>query len=243
MKRQVLVDPITDDVNEIVWHNLKQSDENYNLQVFIAASTAWLKLNPTKSYQDLEKELRDRDFNTHLIAKKSILKENYLIIICNDYKCENFEYECIFSCRPKQSALNELLATWKSYDENFEKLAYTGNVCIDNNNPLNINDRNKTIILNDQMKNLFQLIENNKKMVLFKDITVEEILNDLINDIKDKYGKDPEHKLFGMTSNGGPIMVLTVDNSIVSDVAYTIEYTKFENNECQKVIKLINLVQ
>jgi len=54
---------------QICYHNLTVADQYHNLGYFIAASQAWLKHNPTKIFQDLEKMLRKNNFNTHLYAK------------------------------------------------------------------------------------------------------------------------------------------------------------------------------
>ena len=69
MYRIILTDPSTNESpNDILFHNMASADKNYDLNVFIGASNAYFKQNPSKNFQDLEKELRKRDFNTHIIA-------------------------------------------------------------------------------------------------------------------------------------------------------------------------------
>jgi hypothetical protein len=231
--------PVTNNQNEIVWHNLKQADNNLDLNIFCAASYAWLKINPDKSFQDLEFELRKRDFNTHLIAKKPHLNKDFKIVMQNKYKCEKFLYECIYSCRPKKYAIKELLETWNSYDENFQNLASTGTICPDEIevNPDNINDGGVTKYYNDETMNNLKLIMDMKKMVYIDKLNVDDIIEATIYSIKEKYGEEPTHSLYGMTNSGGPIIVFTIDNKIVADIGYTIGY----NTQGNKIINIIKL--
>lgn len=59
----------SDDPTEIAFHNMLEADKILSLQLFIGGEMGYLRANPTKTFQDLELELRKRNFNTHLIAK------------------------------------------------------------------------------------------------------------------------------------------------------------------------------
>ena len=113
-------------VEEIFWHNMKQSDILKNPQLFGCGAYAWLKANSTKNYQDLERELRVRGFETHLIAVPGCYPGIKYGLYQNGKYLE-VEYCCIFSCRPTELATQELLSYWSSYEENFSNLPRAGN--------------------------------------------------------------------------------------------------------------------
>jgi hypothetical protein len=116
----------SDDEESILWHNMKICDDIHNLRLFISCSMGWVRLNPEKNMQDLESELRKRNFNTHLYAKEIPRNSQYTLKL----NSKNCDYECIFSCRPAKLALEEVLKFHDTYDTNFEKLANSGFICL-----------------------------------------------------------------------------------------------------------------
>ena len=76
---------------DVIWDNLKETDKNLDLNLFAHCCGAWLKFYPKKTFQDLEKELRKRCFNTHLIAGSEIHPNMKL--------SEGCKYVVIYSCR------------------------------------------------------------------------------------------------------------------------------------------------
>lgn len=130
-----------DTEEEIVWSNLKVCDAIQNPALFGFCASAWLRINPAKNYQDLERELRERTFDTHLIAVDNLnqfrlgsvephspdLKDVKNAIYQNG-KWVEVEYSCIFSCRPVPFAMEELLTYWPSYDDNFARLPRAGHM-------------------------------------------------------------------------------------------------------------------
>lgn len=221
MQKISLIDPSPNDSPEqICWHNLKISDEFYNLNYFIYAAIGWLKLNPTKNYQDLEKELRERNFNTHLIAKKPQIKQN-------------IDYECIFSCRPKQLALEELLKEWPSYEENFNNLSKAESMKV-----TNIDNKDSSIQkLNETQINEYELLSQNKKKILIEKILANNYLKEIVEICKKQFGKIPKQKIVGLSEKGGPVFALFIDDKLLSNIGFVIECDK--TNE--KVIKLFDL--
>src|SRR5437868_10173808 len=81
---------------DICWHNLLMADKFHNIKYFTISVISWFKLNRNKNYQDLEKELRRRDFNTLLIAKDFVQNDRFgLELNCHyDYI---YIYECVRS--------------------------------------------------------------------------------------------------------------------------------------------------
>lgn len=144
---------------DIAWYNMKIADEYHKLDYFIAAAFGWLNIFTDKNFQDLEKELRCKKFNTHLIAKlRKDINCGCDIKLPNrnnaDIKCE---YECIFSCRPSKLAHDEVLSVWNTYDDNFNALKNAGSIVINDSVPLIDNDKIETV------DNEINLLSNNKK--------------------------------------------------------------------------------
>lgn len=199
--------------NEVALYNMKVCDDNLSLQWFIVSAFGWLNANKDKNYQDLEKELRNRNFNTHLFAKKINLENNMKLILPNSQK--EGEYECIFSCRPKEYALKEVLKHHKSYEENFEKLVGAGSIHSEDE------IKNKNVIMfSDNEKDKSDLISNNKRKIIIRRISPQEFISDIKKEIVKKYKKEPESVLHGITKDGAPILMFCIDNKIVSNYGY-----------------------
>ena len=194
--------------------------------------------------EDLEKLFRKLDCNTHIIAKSpSIYKNTKLIDPIdrnNEDRNKQLKYEGIYSCRPKEYALKELLDSWKSYEENFSELKFCGVINIDNDIDMkNIKELNKEKIeiFDDNKKTDIQLIIENKLLIIVEKISTEDYLKDIIKDIKNIYGKEPEEKLIGMKYDGSPIFAFIIDKKIVSDIGFSITHDKYGN----KISILVNL--
>jgi hypothetical protein len=188
---------------ETVWHNLKTADEILNLPYFCASAMAWIKINPTKNYKDLEIELRKKQYNTHLIAKGNKIPNSF-IFLRKDDDHSKYKYACIFSCRSPPKALNELLETWQSYEDNLNALEFAGQVVLNDDN----NKIPGEIKVNDTMR----AVQNNELLLKYKKVTIEEEIEN-INKI---YGKNPEFCIYAMGKNGEPIFVLCIDKKIVA---------------------------
>jgi hypothetical protein len=222
MYKLVLIDSVKEDsINDIAIHNMKIADERYNIDLFILASVGWFQANRNKNFKDLETFCRENKFNTHFFAKEKKYDVK-LFIPNNDNKME-YKYEVVYSCRPKDVALKEVLENWKTYDENFQVLSTCGSRIYIDDNITETDSENKNPALE---------IMYNKKKITFVEITLE----DLKKDIKKLYQQYPVSKLVGLHKTGGPIFGLYVGDKLVSDIGYTIYY----NNENQ-VIELINL--
>lgn len=241
---------LTIDPTEVAFHNMKIGESVYNLNIFIGGQSGYFKANPNKNYQDLEKELRERNFTTHIIAKSPPAKSDL------DYKLDmpenkssslypvvEYKYEAIISCRPYNAALKELLQSWPSYEENFKALEFAGVIVLyeegkkqvaDITNNINENgDTVKLIKSNDPV----HLIAENKVKVKITTVPAEEIMQNVVNGVIEKFGQEPNLRLLGMSPNGGPVMAFTIDDKIVSYTGVCFEHDALGN----KITKIINL--
>jgi hypothetical protein len=215
-------DLTTTDIEEsVLWHNMKKCDDICNLQLFISCSMGWLRLNPTKNMQDLESELRKRDFNTHLYAK-DVPEDFQHTLELNSKICN---YECFFSCRPKKLALEEVLEFHGTYENNFEKLANSGFRCLksEKDNLDDLDKKKDLKVFDDKDKSISRLLTECKKKITIVSISAEKYIRDICQFCKEKYGEEPEHRIIGISHNGGPIMGLFLGNELVNEYGYIIE--------------------
>lgn len=237
------IENIIDEINEteLSFENMKMAESVFNLQLFLGAQQGYFKANPNNTFQDLENELRRRNFNTHLIAKNPInkLDTNMYKLGMPEKKDDNkiYKYECITSCRPNEHALNELLQTWNSYKENFEALSHAGNIIICSEpNILNlkseIESAGETLSLTKKNDPIHSITQNKVRVNIVKK-TYEEMINEIFENIRRTTGKEPILYFYGMTNTGNQIFGIGVDNKILSNVGIVYQ----SNGE----IQLINL--
>jgi hypothetical protein len=227
------VDPTIETIDEIIWHNIKEADSILNLNLFITSAMAWIENNPTKTFQDLERELRKRNLNTHLYAKEFEKKDNFVLTAPN--KLFEPKYECIYSCRPPKYALEEIMQYWNSYEENFEKLALAGMLTVKSAD--DIQDREDCVKFSETQQSYHDLITKCKKLIKITKITSREYIEKICTDIKNQTGKTPANKVIGMTSNGSPVFGMFIGDQLVSNIGFSVKY----NSNCEPVLTLIDL--
>lgn len=233
MKRISFIDPSHDESPEqINWYNLKEADTNLDLSFFISAATCWINLNPTKNYQDLEKELRNRNFNTYLYAKTPKLTPDAKLGLYRKNDTGEYKYECIFSCRPAKYALEEVLSVWPSYKDNFENLSVSGSLI--KNTDVKNNDEDTQYFTEGEI-DMYDLITKNKKKIVYELIDPEKYMSELFENCNKEFGKKPKEQLVGMAKNG-PIFAWMIDDKIVDSLGFSIEYV-----DKQKVMKLVDI--
>ena len=111
---------------ETAWNNIIQASKTHDLNLVVLCVGGWYKANPDKNHTDLENKLRDADLDIYLIASKYDNKsDNYKLVSQFDYTSER-EYMLLYSCRPKEHALKEVLTHASSYEENFSRLNLSG---------------------------------------------------------------------------------------------------------------------
>lgn len=239
MMKISFIEPDPNDTKESInWYNLKQCDENFNLQFFIASALGWFNLHKNMNFQDFEKELRKHNFNTHLYAKLPSLTGKIILKSPNKNDQSIKHYECIYSCRPKKIALDEVLTYWKSYEENFSKLNDSGSVYIDDiedytNEAKYSNDE----ILTEKERSNFELISNNIKKISFNEIPKETYIAEMFSTFEEQFGRKPDQKIIGLSHDGLPIIGFYIDGILISDIGITVSYDK----DMKLDINLVNL--
>jgi hypothetical protein len=227
MRRVSLIDVHENESKEdVLWHNLKQADSIYNLGLFIASSMAYFEQYPNKNFEDLEMELRQRDFNTHLIANVVDEEAELRFIykksdhIKKGVEAKKALYEIIYSCRPKEHAVKEVLMHWKTYEENLEKLKYSGMRCVSEKEDAatveDIKCKDFRKFTTGERDNNEELAKCKKKIVIKNGITLE----DIVEDIKQKYGKPPEERVVAIDLECNPVYGFFMGSEMVTNVGF-----------------------
>jgi len=205
MNKITFVDPCGENPEDLVWSNLTHCDKICHINLFISSSIGWLKLNPTKNFYDLEKELRHRNFKMHLYAKPVQLKEGYTLIYPNMNK-QTPIYECVYSCLQTPALA---LAPAPAVDENLKKAGI-----------LSISVKDTTNLTHSY----YDLLANNKTKIVLSPVSDQEYINYTINELTKTYGVNPEHRVLGLTHNGWTIVGFIINEKIVSHIGYVIGY-------------------
>lgn len=209
-----LVDPDESQTkDELCLHNLKESDDHYQLYLFIAASFGWFELYPDKNYQDFEVFLRNNGMNTHLIAVKPAPDATNLYLISGDPA----EFECIFSCRPKELALKELMTHSSNYEENFGKLLRAGTLKITSKDE---KIKNLELLSEEEINDSF-LLKYLKKKIMIKEI----LISDYIEMVRSKF-KGANEEIIGFIKNI-PVFGFIENNKLITDIGYFKQGDKF----------------
>ncbi|AYV75553.1 MAG: hypothetical protein Terrestrivirus2_61 [Terrestrivirus sp.] len=233
MNKIDLIDPDKNDTPQsIVWHNLRVCDEHHDLSHFIMAAQGWFNINKTSDFQDFEKALREKNLNTHLYAKKPAITKGSSLRTPNNFNGEidpKLVYECIYSCRPHEYALKELLGFWDTYEDNFNALKLAGQICVDDSQDKD-HDQDKyeednvpIMKLDDNMLKLSEQLKNHTKKLRYTFISPETVLENVMKFIEKDIGQKPTPVLLGLGEGGVPIFGLAVDNAIVCDTGFKIE--------------------
>jgi len=216
--------------NDIAWVNLENCDKYFQLDFFLGAVMGWLNVNPDKTFQDLEFELRKRDLNTHLFAKKVVLDPDFSLVLNNQ---KDLKYECVFSCKPKNLALKEVLQHWPTYEDNFDALKYSGSLTLNKT----ITTSYGTVRLFDKScKTNIDFLSQNEKIIQFtyenQNIIIETINQNCIK----KFGKSPELKVFKTSKEGIKIYAFMIDGDVIEDIGII----KDKNNKKLLFVSLKN---
>ncbi len=213
---------------DVAWANMKTADLILNLKLFIDASMGWLRCNPKKNYQNLETELRERDFETHLIAKIPSLTGGDLKIPFSTSQKEKIDFECIMSCRPRKYALEELLETAESYEQNWARLAFAGSVYFGTDEP-EVTEQaiadGQIIMFSEKEKTTSERLSFNEVLIKIEELTLEDHMVNL-------EAKFPDLQIIVVsTENDGSSSKLYVcvagsPATIVSDIGFIIKMTQ-----------------
>ena len=111
-----------------VWSNMKYADMNFLFVTFSETTIDWCRLNTNKTFADLERELRQRNFNTYIYAGSPDDIPPGTTIVSPVTFIEN--NSCLFSsvtcCKPKDEARAIAFANISSVAQNLVNLEHTG---------------------------------------------------------------------------------------------------------------------
>jgi len=222
-----IVDPDPNISHEqIIWENFITADKNHKLDMICCLSTEWIKTHNDKNLQDLEREFRRKKMDTYIISenKGKERRDHCELSLFRENDNITYEHEVVFSCRPPNYAMEELLQHWSSYDENFMALAQTGFIVVKDEKCC-VNNRNECFreISKEQLSNLDLIARGIKKLEVVRQ-TVDEVVENINNKCEQKFGKKAEMKIIGMNYNGGPIMAFFIDNKIITNVGVSVAY-------------------
>lgn len=174
--------------SNICLDNLRIADKKRDLEYFIACSYGWFKVNPNSNYQNFEKFLRNNDFDTHLIAAKiKNIDDAFLQLPHNNKSNVDLKYRCIFSCRSKEDALEELHNYWLNYEENYNALEFAGDLSFKKSEDIDSFDSKndvKAIKYDEDRKNVLSLLSNNELKLEIETLFPNDVYNRLIEQAK-----------------------------------------------------------
>lgn len=218
---------------EICWRNLKEADDHLNLKIFCMAALGWLKSqNGEKTYQDLEKELRKRNFKTMIFASSKRITGLDLVLPFSKTKHNSLEFEAMFSCRPPPFAMEEVLKHSSTYEENLEKLANAGSFFSDGKN-LDIYECPDFEKIDDEEQKLSVKVIYNKVLIRISEKQI--LLSQYFARLEKQY-PDVSASPVGIHQSGGPIFAFISKGEMVSNIGF---YIFFDGNgdQCVKIIK------
>jgi hypothetical protein len=198
-----------------------------------------MKTMKTNNFQELEKFLRDNNFDTYLFATKPtkyhvMYLKNELKNDLNALRPEVPEYECIFSCRPKPYALEEVLMNWKSYEENFIALGTSGVASLQSDT--NLLDDPSTYVFTEKEKSIAEKLMDCEVLISIEKIDPNDFLISQSEIIRKRTGEVPSHVKIGSMPPDTEIFGLFVENKLASPYGYSITY---KNNE--KFIAIVDV--
>lgn len=214
---------VTDeDPEEVVWNNLKKADHMLNQKFMLMTIVGWFRLHPDKNYQDLELEFRKRDMDTHIIARKINLKPGVRLSILGKHDKNKYKYEGMMSCRPKEYAMKEVLSYYDTYEDNFDRLPKTGILMTNNENIDLLRGITEEDIESADQDPIDKsgLLQYNKVLINYEDMTVDEFLKEETERIMNKYGIEPTKTIVGINGMGLPIYGFVLGEAIVSSYGY-----------------------
>ena len=143
----------------------------------------------------------------------------------------------IYSCRPKEEALKEVLTYAKSYEENFSRLDEAG-VLMEKGS--DINSKKDKSIEPYEKQDIYQKLQHNTALIEVEIITEEQYEDRLKSDLensKSTTGKEPEVKLIGMAKDGSGVYAYFMDNRLVSNIGIMMGFNKNQQME-QKCVSI-----
>jgi hypothetical protein len=211
---------------QLFWNNLKLTDLVLHFKLFDSISNYYFKLYPEHTFEDLEKQLRKRGFNTHFVAGKLSEEDSKKYQIKspseNHKYADQLKYYCLASCKKSEDALKDLLIYSSSYEENLEKLKFTGNLFIDKKETETKNAVEKeTEPANAMDENVLKLKENKVELKL-SETKDEDFIKNLFVDLQKKH-KEIQTKVLNLSKeNELDVMCFySTKNELISTYGFT----------------------
>ena len=238
---QFIYNPVESDADpkQVAWHNIRMADQHLDLSAVLTSIQGYFASHENATYQDLEKELRERNCNTHLIAcnlsshpgLKCALKRKNGSSSKEELDVD-LKWEMIASVRPPPYALRELLQHQKTYEENFEALAFTGVLVVDGN----LKETEKKLktdehfhVFNDEERQIAVDLGKNKVRIEF--VTAEQKMYHLRGKLREHY-PDVELSEFAKDRDDDIVAGLICKNQLVCKIVI-----KYRSNGLPPVLK------
>ena len=241
----------TETKDDIAKYNIKISEKYKKLDYLELSCISWLKIDKQRNYQNLEELFRTENLDSYVIAQTVSNipegleiglpnKENSKTINELDNELDNkLEYVAKIICMNKEDSLNELLKYHLSYKENYECLKNTG--CFMSINKDKSQEEEEKILQTKGVEEVKKILncELKLELELFKPM---DSINFIIEDIKCKYGKNPQKIICGEIVND-KVYALTIDEQIVSPIGWIEKKCVLDNiNETNYINEKIECV-
>ena len=208
---------------ETAWYNIIQASKTHDLNLVVVCVGGWYKANPDKNHTDLENKLRDADLDIYLIASKyDNISDDFKLVSPFDYTSE-CEYVLLYSCRPKEQALKEVLTHASSYEENFNKLNSSGALITKSFIKDNIPDPTKKPYEDNDLNTL---IQNNYVKIELVSESMEDKVNKDIEQAQKHFKKKIDSRLIGMAPDGSGVMGFFINDKLISDIGHMCGFDK-----------------
>ena len=235
--------------DEIAQYNIKICDQYKKADYLELSCISWLKIDSKRNYQDLEELLRFMNLDSYVIAQSvsnippgleigKPNKENKLTDIDNIDESINLdnmdqmslEYVAKITCMGKEESMKELLIHHTSYEENFECLKKTG--CVMAIKQDTTKEEEEKISKTQGVQEIQKLLRCELKLDLEMYKPMDSI-NYIINDLVNKYGREPEKVICGEVGND-KVWALMLDGQIISPIGWMEKHINKENQENQE---------
>jgi hypothetical protein len=235
--------------DDIAIYNIKICDKYKKADYLELSSISWLKIDPKRNYQDLEQLFRHLNLDSYVIAhtiqnipqglrigrpNEPNLTEN----VENTENTENtekdeLEYIAKITCMGKDASMSELLKYHASWEDNYECLEKTGCLMALKQET---SKEEENIAQTKGVDEVKKLLECKLKLDL-KYYSVEESIDFIIEDLTNKYGKNPEKIICGEIETN-KVWALMVDGRIVSPIGWMEKIINQDNQDNQETTKV-----
>ena len=232
----------TESREDVAQYNIKICDQYKKADYLELSCIAWLKIDPIRDYQDLEKLLRFMNLNSYVIAQSvqlipiglEISRPNKLETNETNLQIDNkLEYVARIICMSKEDSLKELLKHHTTYEENFECLKKTG--CFTSIKQKTTHEETEKISQTKGIDEIKKILNCELKLDLEYYQPMDSI-NYIVEDLTQKYSKEPEKIICGEIGTN-KVWALMMDGQIISPIGWMEKNTKEIINDMNKQIE------